>query len=274
MGSTRISLVACFIFFSSLSLLFAAGIGRRAKEGPGLLVRNKKRYYLPPVNEKLRLQGSIPPIDLVALKQNWSTDLRTRLQKVEMLEGWQGGPLGGVGAAKRYEIAFLVGRFVARVNGRFGRVFPCPLGGPKRVRLPRISWGRREARLAVRSTLFQARGGDEWWLRAMSKGRFVRLLERIVLAMKDDLPVVSLPLRFPPGGLRSSLPWPPDPRYDTLRRVYRWGLYDIEDSSWDVRDYILRREVFCSMARLVFIAWGYREPDGPAPPEGEYPRPD
>ena len=246
----------------------------KQKNGPGLLQRNKLRYYLPPVDSRLRNEKQIPPIDLVSLKRPWSEDVRSRLAKINFFDGWRGGGFGGLGAATRYEIAFLLGKLCEAVNMRFGEVFPVRLQGPRRVRLPQLGWGSRHVRLGVRSGLFPVRGGYEWWLKPLTLGRFIRFLEKIARKLRQHTPVFSLPLRFPPRGAGSGVPVPPDPRFKNLRLVYRLGLYDIKDHKWDVRDYVKRTDVILAMDRLVFIAWGYREPTPPKDPDGEYPIPD
>jgi len=244
------------------------------RSGPGLLERNKLRYYRPPIDPRYRTEQQIPPIDLVSFRRLWTDDARARLDTVGMLDGWNGGPLDGTGAATRYELAFLLGKLCEAVNMRFGEVFDITLAGPRHVALPRTGWGDRQVRLAVRAGMMRVEGGAAWWLRPLSRGRWIRLLQSVVERLRGLTPVVELPLRFPPKGAGSGVPVPPDPRFPGLREVYRCGLYDIRTADWDVRGYVLRNEAARAMDRLVFVAWGYREPDRPAAPAGARPVPD
>ena len=94
----------------------------------------------------------------------------------------------------------------------------------------------------------------------MSKGTFVRHLLHVIRFLRRRMPVLDLPLRFPPRGTGFGVPLRPAPRWPGLREVYRTGLFDIPGLAWDIRWHATRREAALAMDRLVFVIEGYREP--------------
>jgi len=234
----------------------------REREGPGLFERNRSRYYLPPVDPRVRTEKSIPPVDIVRFRRPWGDEAQVRLDTVQFFDDWKGGVITDGQAASRYEVAYFVGRLAQFATSRHGKVFPYLLKGPRHVRLPRVGWGGRQVRLAVRTGLFHTKGGGDWWLRPMSRGSFARLLFRLGQKLEKSTPVLQFSLRFPPPGTGYGVPLHTDPRHKLLRWVYRRGLMDIMGTGWDVRTWVDRSELATASDRLVFVIGGYREPEG------------
>lgn len=243
----------------------------------GLLDYRIKHFY------KSRIVGARPARAHPARSQfmrSYSPELMLALTENHVLEGYRGRDLSAPGNLTRFELTFLLGRFVRLVNSRDGLVFQRRRSRDHQAMwVPQKGWGLFEAEDALAEGLMTPTWERGWWERPVSRYQLAAEVGRLLRAMAPHYELITYFEIYPLQGL-SDFAMPGHPNVGICQPAMVHGVMGAVDGRFRGAEAVTTHDMVEVLDRLITIADGYQRHSTLLPPtvpdgsDDAFPRPD
>ena len=246
-----------------LTGLFLAGSRAfRPVEG-GLFDHRIADYYQPGITLTRPANGRLSRREFM---QPFAERTLLVLAKNHLLDRYRGTDLAGPEPLTRFDVAFLLGRFIRVVNSRDGKTFPMRASlDHQHPFIPQKGWGLLEVEFALCQRLLAPVWELGWWERPVPRYHLAVMISKILKSLEPHYALRRLFSVYPPEEYADFPPYG-HPTWFLTRPAVEYGLLEGTDGRFRGQSAVSGRDMAVVLDRLVTIVNGYRR-------EGQVPLP-
>ncbi|MBI4860943.1 MAG: hypothetical protein HY815_11900 [Candidatus Riflebacteria bacterium] len=196
-----------------------------------------------------------------AFMRPYSEELLLGLAGSHFFDHYRGTDLNADQPLTRFEVAYLLGRFMRLVNSRDGEVFPLDRSLDHQERwVPQKGWGLFEVEAALAERLFAPVWERGWWERQVPRYTLAAILRKVLERLEAHYTLIRFFPVYPPGHYTDFAMYG-HPTWFLVRPAIVHGLMQDERGAFRGHEPIRGRDAALVLDRLVTITNGYsREP--------------
>ena len=230
----------------------------------GLLDYRYKHYY------QNRIVGTRPALAHPArgdFMRPYDPELMLVLTENHVLEGYRGADLSQAAALTRFEVTFLLGRFIRQVNARDGRIFAKRRSTDHQAMwIPQKRWGYFETEDALCEGLMTPLWERNWWEGKVSRYQLAAEVGKLLRALAPHYELIMYFEIYPLEDI-TDFAMPGHPNVGISKDALQHGVMGAVDGRFRGNEPVSAHDMVEVLDRLITIVNGYqRKPATPLPP--------
>lgn len=187
----------------------------------------------------------------------YDPELMLALTENQMLAGYRGQDLSARGNLTRFELTFLLGRFIRLVNARDGKIFRKRTSTDHQAMwVPQKGWGLFEAGDALSEGLMTPTWERGWWERTVSRYQLAAEVGRLLRGLAPHYELITFFEIYPPP--LDDFAMPGHPNVAISRPAIVHGVMGAAGGRFRGPEPVTTHDLVEVLDRLITIVNGYR----------------